>query len=120
MPKRIQRMRAKGWRMPEGAIYVGRPTRWGNPFWHTQEFHGVEAALDFYRNMVSGTWEPRLLDKWNIANPEIPYNVQNLWRLKMGLHPLDRMRELRGKDLACWCRLDQPCHADILLELANQ
>jgi hypothetical protein len=27
--------------------------------------------------------------------------------------------ELRGKDLACWCRLDQPCHADVLIELAN-
>jgi hypothetical protein len=32
MPKRIQRRRTKGWRMPEGAIYVGRPTRWGNPY----------------------------------------------------------------------------------------
>jgi hypothetical protein len=31
-PKRIQRQRAKGWRMPEGAIYVGRPSQWGNPF----------------------------------------------------------------------------------------
>lgn len=33
-PIRIQRKRTKGWRMPEGAVYVGRPTRWGNPF-HT-------------------------------------------------------------------------------------
>jgi hypothetical protein len=32
MPKRIQRKRTKGWRMPEGAVYVGRPTKWGNPF----------------------------------------------------------------------------------------
>jgi len=31
----------------------------------------------------------------------------------------DKLRDLRGKDLACWCRLDQPCHADVLLELAN-
>ena len=29
------------------------------------------------------------------------------------------LAELRGKDLACWCGLDQPCHADVLLELAN-
>jgi len=32
----------------------------------------------------------------------------------------DVQRELRGKDLACWCPLDQPCHADILLEVANR
>lgn len=32
---------------------------------------------------------------------------------------LDRLQELHGHDLACWCRLDQPCHADVLLELAN-
>lgn len=32
MPKRIQRQRKKGWRMPEGAVYVGRPSKWGNPF----------------------------------------------------------------------------------------
>src|SRR5690348_3995079 len=31
-PRRIQRKRTKGWRMPEGAVYVGRGTRWGNPF----------------------------------------------------------------------------------------
>ncbi|MBK7274882.1 MAG: DUF4326 domain-containing protein [Actinomycetales bacterium] len=31
-PQRIQRQRTKGWRMPEGAVYVGRPTKWGNPF----------------------------------------------------------------------------------------
>lgn len=30
------------------------------------------------------------------------------------------VEELRGKDLACWCPLDQPCHAEVLLELANQ
>lgn len=29
-------------------------------------------------------------------------------------------RELAGKNLACWCPLDQPCHADVLLELANR
>lgn len=31
-PTRIQRKRTKGWKMPEGAIYVGRPTQWGNPW----------------------------------------------------------------------------------------
>lgn len=32
MPERIQRRRTVGWRMPKGAVYVGRPTRWGNPY----------------------------------------------------------------------------------------
>lgn len=120
MPNRIQRLRVKGWRMPEGVVYVGRPTRWGNPFWHTQRFHGVSAALALYRNAVVGMWDPSECDRWNIVNPDIPYEDQYKWRIRFGRHPLDELRaELRGKDLACWCRLDQPCHADILLELAN-
>lgn len=32
---------------------------------------------------------------------------------------LDGLKDLRGKNLACWCALDQPCHADVLLEIAN-
>ncbi len=39
---------------------------------------------------------------------------------RMGYPPLEEIRaELRGKDLACWCPLDGPCHADVLLEIAN-
>ena len=37
MPKRIQRKRTAGWRMPENTVYVGRPTRWGNPYPVTPE-----------------------------------------------------------------------------------
>jgi hypothetical protein len=33
---------------------------------------------------------------------------------------LEQMADLRGKNLACWCPLDQPCHADVLLEIANR
>ena len=32
----------------------------------------------------------------------------------------DVTRELRGRDLACYCPLDQPCHADVLLAIANE
>jgi hypothetical protein len=92
MPERIQRRRTKGWRMPEGAVYVGRPTRWGNPYpvWETG---GPELAVAYYRAWL-GT------DGAGLA-------VRAGW-------------ELRGRDLACWCPLDQPCHADVLLELANR
>lgn len=94
-PKRIQRKRTKGWRMPEGAIYVGRPTRWGNPF------------------------------DWRKCPPEIgPPGwargaAVDAFREALGHSPAD-LDELRGHDLCCWCPLDRPCHADVLLELANR
>jgi hypothetical protein len=94
MPKRIQRKRTKGWRMPEGAVYVGRPTQWGNPF----------------------TLGPKCGAKCR-AGAVRDFRQYVLGRLESGVgYPL---AALRGKDLACWCPLDQPCHADVLLELAN-
>jgi hypothetical protein len=89
MPKRIQRKRKKGWKMPEGAIYVGRPTRFGNPF-------SVEG---FGRNLAVFNFRQRMRNM-QLVNPSF-------------------FDELRGKDLACWCPLDKPCHADVLLEIAN-
>jgi len=97
MPERIQRRRTKGWRMPEGAIYVGRPSKWGNPFriGHTYNGPGLirdaAHAVETYR-------------AWLGMND-------------YGDDPLD-FTELAGHDLACWCP-DQPCHADVLLEIAN-
>ena len=87
-PKRIQRKRTKGWRMPEGAVYVGRGSKWGNPYRiGTCLIPNADAAVAaFAANLPLG----------------------NGW-----------CAELRGKDLACWCSLDQPCHADVLLEIAN-
>lgn len=55
-PVRIQRKRTKGWRMPEGAVYVGRPTKWGNPFdWHNSSASPYEAraqAAELYRDFI--------------------------------------------------------------------
>ena len=90
MAKRIQRKRTKGWRMPAGAKYVGRPGPWGNPF---------ETADEFLAWLNFG------LGYWN--------GDRRMWIL-------NHIRELRGLDLACWCPLDKPCHADVLLEMANQ
>lgn len=114
-PKRIQRQRTKGWRMPENAIYVGRPTIWGNPFWHAAIFHGVELSLALYRNTIQGIWDPSVVAKL----PLTYYDDHCDWLQRIGNHPVESLNELRGHDLCCWCRLDQPCHADILLELAN-
>lgn len=115
-PKRIQRKRTKGFRMPN-AVYVGRPSFWGNPY--TIEGFG-DKALQLYRNTALGVWQPSLLLP-NVEALNKAYDLHLGWRARSGniLWP-DIRRLLRGKDLACWCPLDQPCHADILLELANQ
>lgn len=90
MPQRVQRKRTKGWKAPESAVYVGRPTKWGNPFQVAQ--YGAERAVRNFRGHIAGL---------------------------IGIGVLD-LEELRGKDLMCFCPLDQPCHADVLLELANK
>lgn len=112
MPQRIQRKRTAGWRMPEGAIYVGRPSRWGNPW--VVHIHnpscGPEllACPDYIADdRVDAATKYRHAVLYPLAGqPPVPT-------------PDEIRAELRGRDLACWCPLDQPCHADVLLELAN-
>lgn len=109
-PVRIQRKRAKGWRMPEGAVYVGRPTKWGNPF---KVLPAVVCEACGFVELEAVTAEQALREYREFL--ERPQNLHG-WTMPTRA---DIQRELRGKDLACWCRLDQPCHADVLLELAN-
>ncbi len=96
--------------MPPGAVYVGRPSRWGNPF-HTL-LDGTRASRGFatamYRLWVTGQLIPELAALFQGCDPmpEPPTLME------IRLH-------LRGRDLVCWCPLDEPCHADVLLELAN-
>jgi hypothetical protein len=71
-------------------VVVTRPTKWGNP--HPLEIGRDEAVRRYRADLVAG-------------------------RLGIGVH--DVRRELRGRDLACYCPLDEPCHADVLLEIAN-
>ena len=94
-PRRIQRKRSKGWTKPEGAVYVGRGTQWGNPF---------RVCGDQTRALV--------VEKYR-------YEIVRMGGGIVGFNHLWVQRHLRGKDLMCWCPLDQPCHADVLLELAN-
>lgn len=108
MPERIRIRRTKGWRMPANTIYVGRPSKWGNPYKvggnyaegeHDEIHHDnidAETAARWYREAIEhGT------------NEAFKLTVQEI------------RDELRSKNLACWCRLDAPCHADVLLEIAN-
>jgi hypothetical protein len=95
--KRVQRKRTRGWRMPPNTVYVGRPTKWGNP-WHLEGERNRAELLRFYRTYLKE-------------------------KLSHDPHFLD---ELKGKDLACWCPLVDkegkplPCHADILIEFITQ
>ena len=98
-PLRIQRRRTKGWKMPEGAVYVGRPTAYGNPWCDAETF----------RRMLTG--DAGLLINTPLRDPAVRRWRDRIMPLIVGL---------RGKQLACWCPLDRPCHADVLAELANQ
>lgn len=122
-PKRIQRRRGKGWRMPEGAVYVGRPTRWANPF-------AVRKHPECFEVVDVGGWVDTVGRTFPGAREARAYAVE-LYRLHtgpMGSYELD-VAEVRlalaGRDLACWCSLPgegEPdvCHAAVLLEIANE
>lgn len=101
-PVRVQLSRKKGWRLPENTVIVARPGKWGNPFPvgavgpFGRKAEDREGAVGFFRQMME--------------DPEL--------RAEAG-YPTD-LSPLRGKNLACWCSLDGPCHADVLLKMANR
>lgn len=94
-PKRIQLSRKKGWRMPPNTVKVDRSSRWGNPF-----IVGVNGTADVVLDKYI-----RFLIAYAIVAPQDFSEYIDL---------------LRGKNLACWCKIGEPCHADILLEIANE
>ncbi|MEU8590733.1 DUF4326 domain-containing protein [Streptomyces sp. NPDC048664] len=88
-PRRIQRRRTAGWRAPQSAVYVGRPSRWGNPY--AVRDHDAEQAVCLFRTHIE-------------ASPDLRAAVR---------------AHLAGRDLMCWCPPGTPCHADVLLTIAN-
>lgn len=99
MAERVQLSRAKGWRMPPNTVKVDRTTRFGNPFKITEDRSAGDAVMA-YR-----TWLTVAGIDAGMAWPKARI--------------LAHLRDLRGKNLACWCKPGEPCHADVLLELAN-
>lgn len=95
-PMRFQRSRRKGWKKPNDAVYVGRGTQWGNPFRITST-RTREEAVRLYR-----------------------YEIVRHNGGIVGFNQFWVRAKLKGKHLMCWCPLDVACHADVLLELANQ
>lgn len=111
-PIRIQRKRERGWKMPPNTVYVGRPTKWGNPFdWRA----GVEMGGEAWAKSAA----VGLLRNWLYRPADFPEEraPPNIAEIKAAL---------RGENLCCWCPLVNshgeyvPCHADVLLELANR
>ncbi|WP_370309334.1 DUF4326 domain-containing protein [Sphingobium abikonense] len=107
-PIRVQLRRTKGWRMPPNTVSVARPGLFGNP-WPISEarehaqatgdpMSPAEIVVGWFRIWITGT---------SSQGRYLPPTLAMI-REKLG-----------GKNLACFCPLDQPCHADVLLELAN-
>lgn len=112
-PERIQLRRTKGWKMPPNTVKVDRSTRWGNPF-------SIAGALDWGMTTPAGAhaFVVKCFRAWLRGD----LKADNLWRgpqSEAARQPFRDLSALRGKNLACWCRPGDPCHADVLLELAN-
>lgn len=120
VPMRVQRKRTAGWRMPINTVSVTRPSKWGNPFF-----------------IINEEGHPWITDARDPSMPVLNYDVRRLlgisedaplgWEnARRGIVELFRQQccdrsfaELRSKNLACWCKLDEPCHGDVILKFAN-
>ncbi|HZF92039.1 DUF4326 domain-containing protein [Streptomyces sp.] len=112
-PRRIQRRRTKGWRAPAGARYVGRGTRWGNPYL-VQQCGPTYAVIDSRtQGVVYG-------GRHEHEARRVAVDWYGSWAASQSGLAAAARRQLAGRDLMCWCPPDQPCHADVLLELANR
>ena len=124
---RIQRKRTKGYKMPEGVKYVGRGSKWGNPF----KLWGDMVYVD------AGHRRGKILDKWVCYYDGGGYTVEDVFKLfsdmmldvdSYEVEPEVRdkfiwmrqnIKDLKGVKLACWCSTEACCHGDILVYLAN-
>jgi hypothetical protein len=106
MAERIRLSRARGWRLPENAVNIARPGKWGNPFVVGRDGTRLQCAAMFAQ-LARG-----FIDLGGRVSAEA--------QLQLYLRVRDERSELEGRDLACWCALDGgACHGDILLHLAN-
>ena len=124
-PVRVQLSRAKGWRMPANTVKVDRTTKWGNPFkvgepyynaetGETETCQTTERAVELFREKVDR----------DLNAPFAMHTEDSVLIVSGGYgdehyHRPTIRKFLAGKNLACWCKLEAPCHADVLLELAN-
>lgn len=117
MPERIRLSRQRGWRKPEGCIVIRRPTKWGNPYKVVSGDAGCWQIETIVPHLI-----PRVLAY--ASKREATVSAVALFRLALVTGKLevtvdDVRRELAGHDLGCTCSLDEPCHGDPLLTIAN-
>ena len=119
--------------MPDNPVYVGRPTKWGNPFVLGQVAMIIWLPED-EKTRIRREWRNRRFARrgevhctvlppnrtWRFPRPLTAEDMLSRYAQYLNDSGLSReLEELRGKNLACWCPIGQPCHADVLLELAN-
>ncbi|WP_276200245.1 DUF4326 domain-containing protein [Chelatococcus sp. XZ-Ab1] len=136
LPRRHQRSRAKGARLPEGVVYVGRPSKWGSPFdirspaVTAMLHHAIERTKEQYRSAPRQwrRWMPRtaknrqwaakeLYRSWLLGTlDELPEPVRTALPAQLPVPPSieEIAAELGGREIACWCSVDAPCHGDVL------
>ena len=120
-PVRVKLSRAKGWRMPPNTVKVDRSTRWGNPF-AIESMGSTKLWCPDTRSWLTGLCSVRLIGgrywyRSHLSRRQAVMLSCEMFAAEVG--PALDPSPLRGKNLACWCALDAPCHADVLLELAN-
>ncbi|CAN5339595.1 DUF4326 domain-containing protein [soil metagenome] len=111
-PQRVQRSRKRGSKTPDGVVYVGRPTVFGNPF--PMDRFGHARSVRLYQLWIEHRLGARSLERLGFEPAEI--DALTRWRARLD----QRLPDLRGRDLQCWCPVSSRwCHANVLLELAN-
>ena len=103
-PIRVQRKRTKGWQMPPNTVVVSRPSKWGNPYKVGQTSIQTSGKSIYVHS-------PDLAVVLYVS--DLKQRIGSLENIK------DYLKELKGKNLACYCPLNQRCHGDFLLEVAN-
>lgn len=129
--KRIKRERTKGWRMPENSVYVGRPSKLGNPFYEQDGFIFVPNLVNkkyhipiaFIGDMPLEQQRQELVNcyrQWLNGEKEfygIPFDGGN-HKLFPTPPTTEEIREfVNGRDPVCWCSLDKQCHADVIIKI---
>lgn len=127
MAARIQRRGTKGWRAPEGALYVGRGSRWSNHCTQVRypALDGSEWEQEGRLGKTSGRKHafvhPDGTVTWHLVKDATPEQAVVMFRNWLEQRPdwvEAARRELAGRDLMCWCPPGKPCHVDVLLRVA--
>jgi hypothetical protein len=106
-PERIQLSRKKGRRLPENTVIVARPSRWGNPFHVADVLDALGGDREEAQRQCVRAFERWVKEGENFTSDDAPPSIEEI------------RQKLAGKNLACWCKLGTPCHADVLLTIAN-